>query len=83
MEPFCGKKICIVSNGFLLSEALCCAGVLIGGGRNLHEEGGCVLLLWFVDLEKLTDPLHMKVRIEACSKARTVGLIDPLRLHVL
>jgi hypothetical protein len=28
MVPFCGKKICIVRNGFLLSEALGCAEVL-------------------------------------------------------
>ena len=77
------KKICIGSKDFLLSEVLGCAEALIGVGRNLHEEGECVLLLWFVDLGKLADPRHRKGRIEACSPACTEGLIDPLRLHVL
>ena len=49
----------------------------------MHEEGEGVLLLWFVDFGKFTDPLHGEARTEACGETRTEGFIDPLRLRVL
>jgi hypothetical protein len=52
LEPLCGKKIGILSNGFLFRKLAAFAEELIGGeGSCVREVGVCYyLLLWFIPL---------------------------------
>ena len=85
LRPFCGKKICILSNGFLPPRFAACAEELIGGEGSLHEEGGAVLLLSTLvcPLIGIDSPIARKARVAAWNEARIEGLIDPLRFRML